>query len=232
MKKSNKKLKQKQKQKQKQTVIVNIDNSKKTARRKPSKGTSQPKEPQPTIIPQPIYIPQYNYPAPPPFRTETNNVRTFDANMVADNKPTIIADENRLPRPVAVAPPATPLPPLPNPSSVFVSEPMQPAMPLKTPASPPPQLLNPARLLFSQLPIDEPEPVPEPPQIEEPPTPIEGYNASGKKAGARPRRQERICQATQANGMPCRNKAKFGSFCGKHRNAATEPTLKRSAWSP
>jgi hypothetical protein len=95
MKKSNKKLKQKQKQKQKQTVIVNIDNSKKTARRKPSKGTSQPKQPQPTIIPQPIYIPQYNYPAPPPvfqqpqperkpFSTEPEKPSGFQPNPVND----------------------------------------------------------------------------------------------------------------------------------------------------
>lgn len=94
----NKKLKQKQnlkqKQKQKQTVIVNIDNSKKVTRRKSSKRTSQPKQTQPTIIPQPIYIPQYNYQQPPffqqsqperkAFNTEPEKPSGFQPNPVND----------------------------------------------------------------------------------------------------------------------------------------------------
>lgn len=61
-KKSKMKSKQKQKQKQKQSVVINIDNSRKSIKR--DKKESQPKQ-QPTIIPQPIYVPQYNYTPPP-----------------------------------------------------------------------------------------------------------------------------------------------------------------------
>jgi hypothetical protein len=61
-KKSKMKSKQKQKQKQKQSVVINIDNSRRSIKR--DKKESQPKQ-QPTIIPQPIYVPQFNY-APPP----------------------------------------------------------------------------------------------------------------------------------------------------------------------
>lgn len=61
-KKSKMKSKQKQKQKQKQSVVINIDNSRKSIKR--DKKESQPKQ-QPTIIPQPIYVPQFNYSPPP-----------------------------------------------------------------------------------------------------------------------------------------------------------------------
>lgn len=61
-KKSKMKSKQKQKQKQKQSVVINIDNSRKSIKR--DKKESQPKQ-QPTIIPQPIYVPQFNYTPPP-----------------------------------------------------------------------------------------------------------------------------------------------------------------------
>ena len=62
-KKSKMKSKQKQKQKQKQSVVINIDNSRKSIKR--DKKESQPKQQQPTIIPQPIYVPQFNYTPPP-----------------------------------------------------------------------------------------------------------------------------------------------------------------------
>jgi hypothetical protein len=83
------KLKNKQKQKQKQSVIVNIDNSRKTLARNKKPQSSQQNQ-SPSIIPQPIYVPQYSYAPPPfgnqqPFRQEPEKAQAF--NPVPINNP-------------------------------------------------------------------------------------------------------------------------------------------------
>lgn len=59
------KMKNKQKQKQRQSIIVNIDNSRKSIKRDKRQSQSRQQQQQPSVIPQPIYIPQFNYTAPP-----------------------------------------------------------------------------------------------------------------------------------------------------------------------
>ena len=83
------KNKNKNKQKQKQSVIVNIDNSRKTLARNKKPQSSQQNQ-SPSIIPQPIYVPQYSYAPPPfgnqqPFRQEPEKAQTF--NPVPINNP-------------------------------------------------------------------------------------------------------------------------------------------------
>lgn len=95
----NKQQKQlKQKQKQKQSVVVNIDNSRKTiARKKPDENKQQqPKAP--SVIPQPIYIPQYaSQPFAqerPPFRQEpVSNTPAFNPNPPVYNPPPLVPQQ-------------------------------------------------------------------------------------------------------------------------------------------
>ena len=124
MKKSKLKLKnkQKQKQKQKQSIIVNIDNSRKTAKRD-GKQSQQPK--QPSVIPQPIYIPSFNYALPPPapFREEPVRPPVFNPATVAYNPPAPA---------LAPAPVRRPLPLVPvinNPAPI-VPQQVQPVVPV------------------------------------------------------------------------------------------------------
>jgi len=234
MKKTNKKLKQKQKQKQKQTVIVNIDNSKKVVRRKPSKGTSQPNQPQPTIIPQPIYIPQYNYPAPPvfqqpqperkPFSTEPEKPSGFQPNPVND----IILD------------PINPLPDvnqLRERRNTFFSTP-QPEIPTQTDTFM--QAEQPPKSKFSVpfAPSRRFNPEPEmPPLVPDRDSDEESwqniYNMlepesrkqkrrNKKSRSAKSRLPENLCQGTKKNGEPCSFMKVGGSmYCRRHQPKLT-----------
>jgi hypothetical protein len=58
----------------KQTIIVNIDNSRKSVIKR-SKQLQEAKPPVPTIVKQPIYIPQYNYPLPQPLPPVSINLQ-------------------------------------------------------------------------------------------------------------------------------------------------------------
>ena len=88
------KNKQKQKQKQKQSVIVNIDNSRKSIS-KPREKKSASVQQQPSIIPQPIYIPQITYAPPerPPFREEPVRPPVFNPNPPIYNPPPIVPQQ-------------------------------------------------------------------------------------------------------------------------------------------
>lgn len=86
-KKTKMKNKQKQKQKQKQSVIVNIDNSRNSVARKQQQSQSQKPQQQPTIIPQPIYIPQYVPPERPTFREQPEKAPVFNINPPIYNPP-------------------------------------------------------------------------------------------------------------------------------------------------
>ena len=88
-----KKNKQKQKQKQKQSIVVNIDNSRKTVakpqNKKETQQQQQPTRTAPQIIPQPIYVPQYTPPPErPPLREEPARQQpVFNINPPTYNAP-------------------------------------------------------------------------------------------------------------------------------------------------
>lgn len=85
--------KQKQKQKQKQSIVVNIDNSRKTVAR-PRKSTAMQQK-QPSIIPQPIYVPQITY-APPErtsFREEPTKPPVFNPAPPSYNPPQLVPQQ-------------------------------------------------------------------------------------------------------------------------------------------
>lgn len=102
------KNKQKQKQKQKQSIVVNIDNSRKSVKR--GGGQRKQHQQQPTIIPQPIYIPQaqpqYNF--PPPYAH--SNPPVFNANPPNSNPPNFDSNPPNNNPPIFDAnPPSTPI---------------------------------------------------------------------------------------------------------------------------
>jgi len=88
------KIKNKQKQKQKQSIIVNINNSRKSiSKPREKKPAALPQ--QPSIIPQPIYIPQITY-APPerqPFREESVKPPVFNPSPPVYNPPSIVPQQ-------------------------------------------------------------------------------------------------------------------------------------------
>lgn len=160
MKRKNKN-KQKQKQKQKQSIIVNIDNSRKSVKR--GSGQKQQQQ-QPTIIPQPIYIPQ-QYNIPPPFahtnapvfnaNPPTNNPPVFDSNPPTNNPPVFDANPPSTPQRASIQPLQTPmtmpLPVLPETDSEI--EDIRPVVRRKPRARkanvPEPETVPPAELLKS-----------------------------------------------------------------------------------
>lgn len=102
-KKTKTKNKNKQRQKQKQSVVVNIDNSRKTVAK--NKGEKQQAKASPSIIPQPIYVPQYapqsfqqNQPAqgvPQPFRAEPTRPTVFNpSGSVFNNSNFSVPDDD------------------------------------------------------------------------------------------------------------------------------------------
>lgn len=99
-KKTKTKNKNKQRQKQKQSVVVNIDNSRKTVAK--NKGEKQQGKASPSIIPQPIYVPQYapqsfqqNQPATQPFRAEPTRPTVFNpSGSVFNNSNFSVPDDD------------------------------------------------------------------------------------------------------------------------------------------
>lgn len=223
-KKSKMKSKQKQKQKQKQSVVINIDNSRKSIKR--DKKESQPKQ-QPSIIPQPIYVPQFNY-APPPqpqvperqaFRQEPERRPVFnpEPSLVPSNPPPIIplqqinsSSEAVIPLTPALLPERTFVTAQPTERKAFVSSAVAPSRDTLTPVNPVDERLNnPSDSGY----FNQDDTASEAALLD-----IFMRNKGKSKITKQPSEELR-CEAIQKNGAVCGKPVKDGSiYCGIHKN--------------
>jgi hypothetical protein len=242
-KKSKMKSKQKQKQKQKQSVVINIDNSRKSIKR--DKKESQPKQ-QPTIIPQPIYVPQYNYTPPPQpqvperqaFRQEPERRPVFnpEPSPVPSNPPPIIplqkinsSSEAVIPLTPAPLPERTFVTAQPTERKAFVSSAVAPSRDSLTPANPVnEEINNPSHATqFSDSSyFNQDDTASEAALLDiimRNQQPVGGEESKSKSRG-RPKKtkqpsEELRCQVIQKNGAVCGRPARDGSiYCGTHKN--------------